>query len=128
MLLRRSTRSESDPSRGRRGSEASRATTASHWRWDVWRPRRCRRVVFEVAADQFFTWGVAVGGVDKGNAEIEEAVEQVFNLLEGGAVADARRTQTMAADFQVGGAELGRFIQLKTLLMFNESMTKIESK
>ena len=77
--------------------------------------------VSEIAADQLFAPGVAVGGVDEGDAEIEEAVEQVFNLIEGDAVADASRAKPMAADFQIGGAELREFFHLKAPLLSNTS-------
>ena len=60
----------------------------------------------ETAADELLAAGVAVGGVDEGDAQVREAVEEGLHLFEGGA-ADARRPEAVAADLEIGGAEPG---------------------
>ena len=54
----------------------------------------------EEAAEEFLAGGVAVGGVDEGDPQVQEAVEEALYLLEGRPIADTSRSESMAADLE----------------------------
>jgi hypothetical protein len=55
--------------------------------------------------------GVAIGRIDEGDAQIQQAVEKGFNPFEGSAIANASSTESMATDLEVGRAESDKRFQ-----------------